>query len=175
VADATHYLCAVRIDRVLHYVVWYTNDRDGLVRREDQSVVLSNTVEEARSEAARTGLTIAADLPVLYDFDQLPDVLAREPREEPECRVLLDAWNFLGDAVESSDDGGRFDSISDEASDIYEKLFWASNLPSMTPPGERFLPTWHAKETDTIRHVLEIGVEGLRSVLMIARRGRTRG
>jgi hypothetical protein len=89
--------------------------------------------------------------------------------------VLLDAWNFLGDALEPTDDGGQFDAVSDEASDVYEKLFWSCNLPAVTPPGERFLPMWRTEEGDTIRRVLEVGVEGLRRVLSNARSGRTRG
>jgi len=52
--------------------------------------------------------------------------------------------------------------------DVYDKLFWGNNLPAMTPPGERFVPTWSAEELEALAALLSAGFAMLSSSMQNA-------
>ena len=52
-----------------------------------------------------------------------------------------------------------------EAQVIYDKLFWGCNLPSMTPPGMHYEPTWSPEEITTVVEVLHSGLRLLRDAI----------
>jgi hypothetical protein len=47
--------------------------------------------------------------------------------------------------------------------DIYDKVFFGNNLPSMTPPGEHYVPAWSEEEIDRLSRVLTGGLRLFRA------------
>jgi hypothetical protein len=46
---------------------------------------------------------------------------------------------------------------------VYDVVFWANNLPSMTPLGEHVVPDWTGDDLEILREVIITGVAMLRS------------
>ena len=81
----------------------------------------------------------------------LPDVAL-------DCNQILAAWNLFGDVARSTGEiGGAFNESDQSLNAIYDKIFYGCNLPSITPEGEAYTPSWSRKELDAIRELLKIG------------------
>jgi hypothetical protein len=75
-----------------------------------------------------------------------------------DCPVFLNAWNFFDDLAGLHDTPDTpYARLSHEAARSYDKLFWGCNLPSVTPVGEHFDPSWRPEELAEIRAVMEAG------------------
>jgi hypothetical protein len=46
---------------------------------------------------------------------------------------------------------------------VYDVVFYANNLPSMTPTGEHFAPDWTGDDLKILREVILAGVAMFRS------------
>jgi hypothetical protein len=147
-----YYACRVRLDGVARFVAWYTADLDGFLRDPDGRLVVTDTAEAL-------GVPLAAAEPVGYDFDRIQVWCAAPDATGVDCRAFLDAWNFLDDLAglhAGADTPHK--RLSREAAGVYDKLFWGNNLPAVTPPGERFEPSWSPTELAAIRRVFESGL-----------------
>ena len=60
------------------------------------------------------------------------------------------------------------DSKSEEIQNIYDKLFYGCNLPSLKKSGEDFLPKWADDEKNLIKKVLKNGFEVLQRALKLS-------
>jgi hypothetical protein len=141
------------------FVLWYQEEREGFVRRPDGQLLAACSLEDLASAAAEMGLPLVHDEPARYDFDQLREWCVRAESADVDCPVFLDAWNFFDDLARLHEDcQSDYAKLSRRASQSYDKLFWGNNLPSMTPPGKRFTPTWSAEELEGIRLVMEAGL-----------------
>lgn len=93
--------------------------------------------ESAREYALAENLSLAPKEALrLHDLDRAVRWL--EADAEPDCRLLLAIWNLAGDVARSVSE--PFDDRGGVLDDVYHKLFFGSNLPSMTPPGEQYHP-----------------------------------
>lgn len=45
---------------------------------------------------------------------------------------------------------------------MYDKLFWGSNIPAVTPAGQKFNPDWSASEIAALARVLSSGLANVR-------------
>jgi hypothetical protein len=59
----------------------------------------------------------------------------------------------------------RYVFLSRQASYIYEKLFYGNNLPSITPIGEHYIPSWSNDELIEMRLVFMAGLDHLKKKL----------
>ena len=83
-----------------------------------------------------------------------------------ECSAFLNAWNFFDDlAGLHTGVDSEYTRLSRAAATCYDKLFWGNNLPSVTPPGERFEPTWSPDDLAAIGRVFVAGLRLLRTEL----------
>jgi len=141
------------------FFVWYSGEPDGvLLSSPPARLALFSDLPAVARYAAQQRLKLESEAPAFYDFDRLAEWLS-QPTHEPDCQFLLDAWNMLGDIASSL--GARLVEPA-EANGVYDKLFWGSNLPSMTPPGEHFEPSWSENEIATLTSVLSAGLHVLR-------------
>ena len=87
----------------------------------------------------------------------------RDRRSDPDPVLLLDVWNLCTDAANST--GRRFDHDTDDLDQVYDVLFFANNLPAMTPEGEHFVPDWTAPDLERLERVVSTGIALLRAAL----------
>lgn len=158
--ERLYFPCDLRINGADTFVVWYQDERDGFVRRPDGKLIRARSLEGLIFVAAELGLSLVPDEPAKYDFDRLREWCLNATGAGVNCPEFLNAWNFFDDLAWLHDDGeSDYAKLSRSAEQSYDKLFWGNNLPSMTPPGERFTPVWSAEELEYIRRVMEAGLK----------------
>ena len=149
----------MRLDGVDLFVIWYTADSDGFVRAPGGRVVVADTAEAL-------GVASASALPAAYDFDRVQAWCDYPNAAGLDCRAFLDAWNFLDDLTGLPAGADTpYTRLSRAAVGCYDKLFWGTNLPAVTPPGGRFDPAWTPAELAAIRSVFTAGLPVLRAEL----------
>jgi hypothetical protein len=163
------YPCRLRLNGAEVFVVWYSGERDGFVRDDADRLLTARTHEALTSAAGERDISLLNDQRADYDFDRIWAWCGVPDAAEIDCRIFLDAWNFLDDlAGLHTGAETAYTRLSRKASGCYDKLFWGNNLPAVTPPGERFDPVWRAKELTEIRRVMKAGIRLLESELRSA-------
>jgi hypothetical protein len=99
----------------------------------------------------------------LLDLDSLVEWLKRDVSGAVDCEVFLGAWNLFDDVSRSV--GSTFDPDHNLTRDIYEKLFRGNNLPSVSPEGKSYHPTWTESELQIMRETLGCGLSILQSIV----------
>jgi hypothetical protein len=162
--DQRYYLCEFRLDGRRLYVVWYSNDKDGLVRSADGKVASFADESQIHAFCRANGLSLMPQPPAVYDFD-LIDAWCRRPTAEAiDPSAFLNAWNMLEDALSV-----RFyapdvdDMTAGRAEKIYDKLFFGNNLPAITPAGVSYEPVWSHDEIETLSRIYRLGLTALRA------------
>ena len=80
-----------------------------------------------------------------------------------EPTAFLNAWNMLEDACGSRLDVHLHDVNSQGAGKIYDKLFFANNLPAVTPRGASYEPIWSEDEVELLSRIYRFGLAELRA------------
>jgi hypothetical protein len=159
--ERLYFPCRVRLNGADVFLLWYEDERDSFARTTDGRLLVGSSLDDLTAEAADLGVELEESRTV-YDLDQLRAWCRRPIAEGIECRTFLDAWNFFDDlAGLHTAPGTEYAQLSREAAAYYDKLFWGSNLPSVTPPGERFDPSWSAAELGAVVRVFEAGLASL--------------
>jgi hypothetical protein len=138
------------------------NERDYYVlcKHESPQLLLARSKEEVIEYADRHGLQVSDQPTHIVDFNVLNGVLAGlrpgKPFSENAARELLDIWNTLDDVSHSLNKCIMpVDLFSKEDVDnLYEKIFYGNNLPSVTPEGKKYSPLFDAKERSILRSLL---------------------
>ena len=164
VMDRKHYRVRYRLDGVDSFLIWYSNDWDGVIVEGDGSVPSFRARSALSAYAERWGLAFEAEETSEFDLDAIEHWLSR-PEDSPiDCCLFLNAWNLFDD-VASSTGGGSFERTSRGASGVYDKLFWGNNLPAVTPPGEHYAPVWADGEVAELHRILGDGMALFRNAV----------
>jgi hypothetical protein len=159
-----HYRVRYRLDGVDRYLIWFSNDSDGVVVEADRSVASFRTRCDLDSYADCRGLAFEPEETAEFDFDSIEAWLRKPDGSSVECEVFLNAWNLFDD-IASSRRYAAFQRSSRSAGLVYDKLFWGSNVPAVTPLGERYVPSWSDREVAELRRVLSEGMRLMRDAI----------
>lgn len=164
--ERSHYLCRLRFNGAVIFVAWYSAERDGFVRDAAGRLLAAFDPETLTAVIEARGLHLEEDEPADYDFDRLRMWCTAPDDARIDRPDFLNTWNFFDDLAGLHEgEETRYARLSRAADKSYKKLFWGSNLPAVTPPGEQFIPEWRPEELDEIRLVFEAGLEMLNSSL----------
>lgn len=167
--DRDHYLCRVRLNEIVVFVVWYSGEPDGFARDDAGRLRAACTPEALTATAEMRDLLLASEAQADYDFDRIRAWCTAPDEAGIDCATFLNTWNFLDDLARLPDGGEtRYTRLSRDAAACYDKLFWGSNLPAVTPPGKRFEPDWRADELAEVQLVMAAGLDLLESELSAA-------
>jgi hypothetical protein len=148
-----------RLDGVDRFVVWYSDDVDGLLLDESGLIATFPNPGVVKAYAATLGLALVEGAPVAYDFDRVAAWVAEPGAAGIDCDDMLGAWNMLADTAHSLS-CKLFEPRGAKA--VYDKLFWGNHLEVVTPPGERYEPEWSAADVALLAGVLSAGLNTLR-------------
>jgi len=139
------------------FLLWYTDDQDGVVVDDAGRVLSFSDLNTLQRWARLHGWEASIDGLILYDLDAIRQWIEHPSRETIDCGLVLDTWNLFTDVRVSI---GQPNTLRDdpENDDIYDKLFFGNNLPSMTPPGEHYIPLWSAEEAERLKNILSEGL-----------------
>ncbi len=160
----TYYCCWYRLDDTDGYLIWFSNDTDGVVTQDDGFVPGFCNLTQLHAYAASLHIDIKKEEPKLHDIDSVKAWLnATTLSRDIDCDNFLSVWNLFADISDSV--CCTFDQDKDRTQDIYNKLFWGNNLPAITPPGKHYSPTWNEDELLLIKEVLTNGLLLFQSVV----------
>jgi hypothetical protein len=157
----TWYPLALKVGGRTLFLLWVSDDwAVNRVLARDGRVVSFSDEESARQYALAENLTLAPKEELrLHDLDSAVSWL--EVDTEPDCRILLAIWNLAGDVARSVNE--PFEDRGEVLDDVYNKLFFGNNLPSMTPPGKQYHPEWTEGELRLLRATIQIAIALIRS------------
>lgn len=160
------YICRVLLNDRSAFVVWYEGSPDGFLRDDCGDLVASEAMHDVQAAARAGGFVPVAEDPAVYDFDSIRAWCTAPKAAEVDCKRFLNAWNFFDDLTGLHARADTpFTRLSRAEAKCYDKLFWGNNLPSLTPVGERYVPTWKRSEVAGIRRVMSAGLELLQTQL----------
>ncbi|HAX78565.1 MAG TPA: hypothetical protein DCY88_22715 [Cyanobacteria bacterium UBA11372] len=151
-----YFILWYRLDGVNAYLIWYTNDCDGVLV-DSGKVICFKSISLLRRYAEGCGLYIEEEEPIFQELDPVKNWLYNPSKTEINCNIFLSVWNLFIDIASSVQDVA-FDRDRDKTDIVYEKLFWGNNLPSVTPRGQHYTPTWTDDEVETLQEVLAYGL-----------------
>lgn len=142
-----HQKLLYRLDGIERFLLWFTNDRDGVVTDNAGLVPSFATEAELLVFATREGVLVSEDSPTLHDLDIVRDWLADPRLHDVDCVAMLNVWNLFMDVARSTPVlGAPFSDAESKLDAVYEKVFFGNNLPAITPPGEAYYPAWSPTE-----------------------------
>jgi hypothetical protein len=158
--NAEYFICWYRLDSQDRYLIWHTNDEDGVFLRDGKVPVFSEQAGIVEF-AEQNGIKLQAEEPGLHDLDVIANWLKNPNKKTVDCPAFNAAWNLFADVSRSVK--GEFDQDQKKTNKIYEKLFCGSNLPAVTPEGKEYEPIWARQEVEILMEVLTEGLKLFRS------------
>ena len=157
-----YYVVECVLDGRSRFLLWYSNERDGVELDKGGAVLSASSCSEIRRRAGRAGMVVEDEAPARFDMDELSDWVA-EPHPPPPVTLIGACWGLFADIAASI--GRKFDEDRDATEDIYDKVFWAQNLPSVTPPNQRHTPVWSSSELSVLSDLMARGIQLVRRSL----------
>ncbi|MBV9791394.1 MAG: hypothetical protein JOZ51_24575 [Chloroflexi bacterium] len=157
----TYYYLWYRLDHRDGYLLWFSNDVDGLITTPDGMVPSFGALPGLQAYASLAQLDLQEDAFLLYDLDVVAAWLRQPLETELDAEELLNAWNLFTDLAASVN--SSFEENRALTQPVYEKLFWANNLPSVTPAGKQYIPVWSDDELRVMQEVLSHGLDLFRT------------
>lgn len=145
------------------YLIWISNDKTSIATDRGRFLLSFGSLSDLRQYAKLSQYTLETEKSRTHDLGWVA-TWAKQPTQPIKCNPALDAWNLFDDVAESVP-APAFRAKSAQSTPTYKKLFWGSNLPSMTPPGRRFVPKWSEKEIHSLADVLGTGLGLFASVI----------
>jgi hypothetical protein len=164
-SERQHYLCEFRLGGKRLYVVWYSDTRDGLLVSTNRTLVSFESPEQARAYASSHAIALESQHMSVFDYDLIESWCGRPLSERIDCGEFLNAWNMFADVASSLEGVSEFVAANAGMTDIYEKVFYGNNLPSITPEGQHYKPTWSVEEVKALADLLSLGLQELRRSL----------
>jgi len=159
--DRKYYILWYRLGGSDSYLIWHSNEQDGVLIDEGGCVLSFRDRGSLLSYAERQGIIIEAEEPILHNLDGLEAWLKSGDAYLIDCNNFNSAWNLFAD-VSASMSGG-FDPDKEATRKVYDKLFWGCNPPGVTPEGEHYRPVWTKRELKIMRDVMSSGLQMFRS------------
>jgi hypothetical protein len=156
-----HYRLLYRLDGSYGWLLWFSNDVDGLYVENDRFPSF-DSAESLTAYATARGIGVETEEPTLHDLDAVSQWLLRPSAITIDSANLLVAWNLAQDAAVSLGLSlANRDGVADAA---YEKLFRRGG-PQWTdhPESPDLTADWTPEEIQRLAEVLGRGLDILRS------------
>jgi len=161
---AEYFPCVFRLGGTDQYVMWSSDDRGGLVRKNGR-VVTFPSLAELHAYALQRGLKLQPAELGRYDWDSIERWCDEPVASGIALGPFLNAWNMVLGTLPACEESGLFSHADGRNGALYEKLFRANNLPAMTAPGGEYYPVWTRAEVDALAQVLRLGIAEVRHQL----------
>ena len=122
---AKYYLTKIIYNGLTYFLIWYSNDEDGFLLF-DQQLLVFFSVEEANTFADKEHIIFEKGITV-FDLSEIIELINNVEISQ-NCRILIDIWHFFSDLSKSLNEEFIGDYNDEEIIDIYNKLFYGSNL-----------------------------------------------
>jgi len=159
-----HFVFPFILNSKTGYLIWVSDDEESkqehFVTNDSGKITTFSSLDDLKRFGDYRGITVTSSSdPRALDLDAIADWLSKD-EEMPACAVLLEAWNAFSDVSSSfREETTPFAKVISAHRPIYEKLFWGSNLPPVTPAGERYDPIWDSSEIESLKSIFDAGLD----------------
>jgi hypothetical protein len=161
----TYYRLLYRLDGTDRFLIWFSNEEDGVFTEAPGRVLSFATEASLLSFARRHNLPMDLEEPILHDLDTVQRWLDDPQTDAVDCEKTLAAWNLFIDVASSVPvEGAAFVRADSELRPIYEQVFWGNNLQAVTPEEEHYGPVWTEEDIGRLASLLSSGFELFRHV-----------
>jgi hypothetical protein len=160
-SERNYYICQFHLSKKSSFVIWFSNERDGLLLDNNGKIVALGTLSLARAYAKNNGISINPESVPFYDFDAISSWCSMPRPSQIDCVLFLNVWNMFSDIAASIGENSIFAAADKGLKKIYDKLFFGNNLPAATQEGMSYEPEWSAAEADKIVVVFRAGLQDL--------------
>jgi len=163
----SYYPYWLKLDKRNLCCLWVTEEFDQVYLNDQQQLPAFTTEESLKAHFHDISIAVEESMAVPLDLDKVQAFCKKPTVGRVNCKVFLNAWNIFGDLYSAINQ--RNMDIEDKGHlDVYNKLFWGSNLPVMTPVGEKFIPSWTDEELKELSDVLSSGLADFKSRVVVA-------
>lgn len=140
-------------------LLWYSSKRGDFFLTGPEGELLSASSvaqlqQRMRGRSEEVQWKEGAELNLDAFWRALGTLNTKAPSPQKTCRLLLNGWNFVEDLLRTLGlNKERRRLRSRELNRCYDKIFFGSNLPSVTPKSKRFEPLWTERETMKLKDV----------------------
>lgn len=160
-----YYSCRIRIQNQVGWIIWFTNDIDGVYLDESGSLPVFKSHTQLSTHLRNRGLGITKGSNNLTDFDYQPT------QGRVNCVQVLNLWNLIEDVQRTI---GKRRKGSKLASKVYENIFYGNNLPSINTSERVYKPVFTQAEFRVITAIISTGRRILTDILKWHKRVPTR-
>ena len=148
------------LDEQEFHCLWYTNDIDGLLTRNNRLVHFRNR-NDLNAFCALKTLTLEDGTSVYHPLKAVHTLL--DESVAMDYVEILNFWNLSSDLASSL----RVKFLGDHRStnNLYNKVFYGNNLPSLRRDGEEYVPQWDEDEREALIKIMSHGLEILQNSL----------
>jgi hypothetical protein len=152
-----HYVVAVKRHERPRFLIWFSDDQDGLVTAADDGSLLAFESDgDARGHAGSAGLAVSEEESAYFDFDELEAWIGAPNPFRMRPDDLLNAWNLLRDiasSVRNQVAAAKLRNRGDK--ELYLRLVNSCDIPALrSPTVERPTPEDCAAIAAVLRHGL---------------------
>jgi hypothetical protein len=162
--ERRYYICCVKLNHSNIYLIWYSDESDGIVLGEDKKLLTFSNQKLLRSFAEKQKIKLQKVGAALHNMDIVQTWLWN-PTRRIDCFEFLLAWNLFTDVSTSLNENFKGNRKSIIRNMVYDKLFFGNNLPSITPVGKKYFPKWSLIEIAVLSSILKDGLRILKNNL----------
>jgi hypothetical protein len=145
------------------YFLWLsdpdTSTPDGVLLDQFGNIPTFESESAARAFAATGQFGLSEEPAHTYDLDGIASWCTTPTASTLDANALLNAWNLFTDiSFASTEATNLFNHVQGSDDPLYDKLFWANNLPAITPEAAAFNPEWDATELQRLSWILSAGL-----------------
>ena len=166
-----HYPLHYRFSGDDRYLIWSTHEpgefADRVFSNNNSQLLSFDTLVDCQQFASARGMTLKLESnPVQHDFDAARTWAQTPISTSESCNNALVIWNLLDDACESlPNELVDLRLILERSRDVYERLFYGSSLPVITPEGKSYNPVWDDDDIADLRRVFGPGLDPFKNVV----------
>lgn len=151
------------------FLAWVDVDT-GRILTKGGSLWIFDSMEKRGELLQKQGMRREDDESV-YDIDGVADWL-KNPSDTVPANELNLFWNLCDDIARSTHRYFYGNQRTRTIDAVYDKLFFACNLPAIRGDGEEYVPVWRKQERKLLRQVIYSGLSLLQKELEKTRRQR---
>ncbi len=155
-----YYLTKIIYNGLTYFFIWYSNDEDGFLLFNQRLLVFSS-VEEANIFADKEHIIFEKGITVFY-LSKITELIDNVETSQ-NCQSLIDTWHLFSDLSKSLNEEFVGDYNDEEIVDIYNKLFYGSNLKLLK--NEEYHPSFNVDEKNKCLEIFQSGLSILNKYL----------
>ena len=138
-----YYLMKIIYENKRLFVIWYSDNEDGFVV-EGHRLVTFESIDDVKLFAEKNHILLETEIST-YDFSNVIELID-QINDSKKCCTIINLWHFFSDLAKTLNEEFIGDSDQEQILEIYEKLFYGSNLKAVNQGKEKYHPRFDEKE-----------------------------